>query len=76
MSGKRYTEEFKIQDVKQISDQGYSIPEVAKRLGPPLLGTILITNQALIGQRAGAHKFESGSELLGSIRAQEDGGLA
>jgi|SRR5690606_21952035 len=33
MSGKRYTEEFKIQAVKQITDQGYSIPEVAKRLG-------------------------------------------
>jgi transposase len=33
MSGKRYPEEFKIQAVKQITDQGYSIPEVAKRLG-------------------------------------------
>lgn len=33
MSGKRYTEEFKIQAVKQITDQGYSVPEVAKRLG-------------------------------------------
>lgn len=33
MSGKRYTEEFKIQAVKQVTEQGHSIPEVAKRLG-------------------------------------------
>ena len=29
---KRYTEEFKIQAVKQITDRGYKIGEVAKRL--------------------------------------------
>ena len=33
MSGKRYTEEFKIEAVKQIMDRGYKIGEVAKRLG-------------------------------------------
>ena len=33
MSGKRYTEEFKIEAVKQITDRGYKIGEVAKRLG-------------------------------------------
>ena len=31
--GKRYTEEFKIEAVKQITDRGYSVQEVADRLG-------------------------------------------
>ena len=33
MSGKRYTEEFKVEAVKQVADRGYKIGEVAKRLG-------------------------------------------
>lgn len=31
--GKRYTEEFKIEAVKQVTDHGYSVNEVAERLG-------------------------------------------
>ena len=33
MSGKRYTEEFKIEAVKQVTDRGYSVLDVADRLG-------------------------------------------
>jgi transposase len=33
MSGKRYPEEFKIQAVKQVVDKGYTMTDVAKRLG-------------------------------------------
>mgnify|MGYP006083443181 CR=1 FL=1 len=33
MSAKRYPEEFKIEAVKQVTDRGYKIGEVAKRLG-------------------------------------------
>ena len=33
MKGKRYTEEFKIEAVKQVTDRGYSVAEVAERLG-------------------------------------------
>lgn len=33
MSGKRYTEQFKIEAVKQITERGHSLPDVAKRLG-------------------------------------------
>ena len=33
MSGKRYPEEFKIEAVKQITDRGYKVGEVAGRLG-------------------------------------------
>ena len=31
--GKRYTDEFKIEAVKQITERGYSVQEVAERLG-------------------------------------------
>lgn len=31
--GKRYTEEFKVEAVKQITERGYSVQEVAERLG-------------------------------------------
>ena len=33
MSGKRYPEEFKIEAVKQVTEKGYSVVEVATRLG-------------------------------------------
>lgn len=33
MSGIRYTEEFKIEAVKQVTDRGYSVVDVAGRLG-------------------------------------------
>jgi transposase len=33
MSAKRYTEEFKIEAVKQVSERGHPVTEVAARLG-------------------------------------------
>ena len=33
MSSKRFTEEFKIEAVKQVSERGYSVAEVSARLG-------------------------------------------
>jgi len=33
MSGKRYTDEFKIEAVRQITDKGHKVAEVASRLG-------------------------------------------
>jgi transposase len=33
MSNKRYTEEFKVEAVKQITDRGYPVADVAARLG-------------------------------------------
>lgn len=32
MSAKRYTEEFKIEAVRQVTDRGYSVADVAQRL--------------------------------------------
>jgi transposase len=33
MSGKRYPEEFKIEAVRQLTDRGHSMAQVAERLG-------------------------------------------
>jgi len=33
MSGRRYTEEFKIEAVRQVVERGHSVAEVAERLG-------------------------------------------
>jgi len=33
MAGERYNEEFKIAAVKQVTENGHSIADVAKRLG-------------------------------------------
>ncbi len=33
MSAKRYTEEFKIEAVKQVTERGYKVAEVSTRLG-------------------------------------------
>jgi transposase len=33
MSGKRYTDEFKIEAVKQVTDRGHAVVDVAERLG-------------------------------------------
>jgi transposase len=33
MSGKRYTEEFKTEAVKQVTERGHAVGEVAARLG-------------------------------------------
>ena len=33
MSGKRYTDEFKIEAVHQVTDRGYKVSEVSDRLG-------------------------------------------
>jgi transposase len=33
MSSKRYPEEFKVEAVKQITERGYSVTDVAQRLG-------------------------------------------
>ena len=44
MKGTRYTEEFKIAAIKQVTEEGHSIPNVAKRLG--------ITTKSLYNWRA------------------------
>ena len=50
MSGKRYTDEFKIEAVKQVTERGHSVKEVAERLG--------VTPHSLYGWKA---KFDKPS---------------
>jgi len=61
MSGRRYTDEFKIEAVKQVTDRGYKVSDVAKRLG--------ITTKSLYDwiKRYGAQ-----SEKQLSQKAQDD----
>ena len=51
MSGKRYTEEFKIAAVKQVMERGHSVLDVSKRLG--------ITNKSLYDWM---HRYGKGQE--------------
>ena len=51
MSSKRYTEEFKVEAVKQITERGYSVCSVARRLG--------VTTHSLYAWRK---KYGEGSE--------------
>ena len=37
-SSKRYTEEFKIEAIKQVTERGYSVADMAKRLGTTTQG--------------------------------------
>jgi len=61
MSGKRYTEEFKIQAVRQITEQGHSIPEVAKRLG--LTTKSLYDWKARYGDQSGQYQKDRAVEV-------------
>ena len=64
MSGKRYTEEFKIEAVRQVTDRGYSVPDVAQRLG--------VTTKSLYGwlKRYGEHadQFQAKQQQDAEVR--------
>tara|TARA_R110001599_G_scaffold51856_1_gene145436 strand:- start:1535 stop:1753 length:219 start_codon:yes stop_codon:yes gene_type:complete len=68
MSGKRYTDEFKIEAVKQVTERGYKIAEVAERLGVSYKSyTLGLPNTASL-ERAEKRKIQlcqrsSGSKL-------------
>jgi transposase len=68
MSGKRYPEEFKIEAVKQITEYGHSIPDVAKRLG--ITPKSLYDWKAQYGDRSGRRPPSSvalGFRVRGSL---------
>ncbi len=60
MSSKRYTEEFKIEAVKQVTERGHSATEVAARLG--------VTASSL---RAWVKLYGQGPEYAGKIGEQQ-----
>lgn len=49
MSSQRYSPEFKIEAVKQVTDRGYSVMDVAERLGLPL-GNLVRVHIIALGQ--------------------------
>lgn len=53
MSGKRYTEQFKVEAVKQVTERGYPLAEVAKRLG--VTSKSLYDWKARYGERSGEY---------------------
>lgn len=60
LSNKRYTEEFKVEAVKQITERGYSVSDVAQRLGG--------TTHSLYAWR---NKYRQGSSHDASLNDQE-----
>lgn len=69
MSGKRYTEEFKLAAVKQITDHGYSIPEVAKRLG--ITSKSLYDWKAQYGDQSGQYqKSKAADDEIRTLKAE------
>ena len=56
MSGRRYTDEFKIEAVRQVTDRGYSVAEVADRLG-------ITTHSLYAWLKQHGPKDKSGQEL-------------
>ena len=64
MAGERYTQEFKIAAVQQITQEGHSIPDVARRLG--------ITTKSLYNWRArygnSAPEYESNQAQEGELK--------
>lgn len=60
MSSKRYTEEFKVEAVKQITERGYSVQDVANRLGT--------TTHSLYAWRK---KYGQGSQKAAELNGQQ-----
>jgi transposase len=63
MSSKRYTEEFKIEAVKQITQRGYSVQSVASRLGVTTHSLYAWRKKYGQGSRHAAQKDEQQAEL-------------
>lgn len=69
MSGKRYTEQFKVEAVKQITEQGYSISDVSKRLG--VTPKSLHDWKARYGDRSGQwQKNKDSEDEVRALRAE------
>ena len=60
MSTKRYTEEFKIEAMKQITERGHSFRDVAKRLG--------VTTNSL---RTWIEKYGAGPQHANKVEDQQ-----
>ncbi len=69
MAGERYPEEFKIAAVKQVTEQGHSIADVAKRLG--ITTKSLYTWRDRYGPNAAAYQArQSEAEEVKRLKAE------
>jgi transposase len=75
MTSKRYTEEFKIEAVKQVTDRGYSVADVAQRLGTTthsLYAWIKKYGKANPGQAGKADLEAENARLKADLRRMTD----
>ena len=63
MSSKRYTEEFKIAAVKQITERGYSVQDVAQRLGTTTHSLYAWRQKYGLGSESVAQKDDQQAEI-------------
>ena len=69
MAGERYNEEFKIAAVKQVTENGHSIADVAKRLG--ITTKSLYSWRDRYGENAQAYQEkQSSTEELRKLKAE------
>ncbi len=73
MSGKRYTDEFKIEAVRQVADRGYPDKEVTERLESGCVYDYRKVYDDLrdLGERCGKHRVHRLMRLAG-IQAQRN----
>lgn len=57
MSRKRYTEEFMIADVKQVTDRGHPAAEVAERLGVSIHSTYAWTKRYSVPRMSAKYRM-------------------
>ena len=63
MSAKRYSEEFKIEAVKQVTENGYAVAEVARRLGTTTHSLYAWLKKYGHGPQRGNHNSQQASEI-------------
>jgi transposase-like protein len=63
MSSKRYTEEFKVEALKQITERGHSVHDVAQRLGVTTHSLYAWLKKYGNGSQPGVHLDDQQSEI-------------
>lgn len=63
MSDKRYTDEFKVEAVKQITEHGYSVQDAATRLGVSAHSLYLWRKKFCDGVEAAGHADKHQAEI-------------
>ena len=68
MSSKRYPEEFKIEAVKQVTEKGYSVAEVAARSVPSTHANAVAEVEKLKPRFVSLCEEKSGRKSIGMVR--------